>query len=73
MDVRVTVLGHVPRGGSPCASDRILATQYGVKAVELIAEKKFGYIVSYRPPDVTSVPLEKAISKMKLLTLNGSW
>ncbi len=71
MDVRVTVLGHVQRGGSPCASDRILATQYGVKAVELIAEKKFGHMVSYRPPEITSVPLEKAIRKMKLVDPKG--
>jgi 6-phosphofructokinase 1 len=67
MDVRVTVLGHIQRGGSPCASDRILATRYGVKAVELIAEEKFGHMVSYQPPAVTSVPLEKAIQKMKLV------
>ena len=71
MDVRVTVLGHVQRGGSPCASDRILATQYGVKAVELIAEKKFGHMVSYRPPAITSVPLEKATRKMKLVDPEG--
>ncbi len=67
MDVRVTVLGHVQRGGSPCAADRILATRYGVKAVELIAQEQFGHMVSYRPPDITSVPLEQAISRLKLV------
>jgi 6-phosphofructokinase 1 len=71
MDVRVTVLGHVQRGGSPVAYDRILATQYGVKAVELMAEKRFGEMVSYKPPKITSVPLEKAISRMKLVDPEG--
>ncbi len=65
--MRVTVLGHVQRGGSPCAFDRILATRYGVKAVELIKEGKFGHMVSYDPPAITSVPLEKAITKLKLV------
>ena len=67
IDVRVTVLGHVQRGGSPCAFDRILATRYGVKAVQLIKEGKFGHMVSYDPPAITSVPLEKAIAKLKLV------
>jgi ATP-dependent phosphofructokinase / diphosphate-dependent phosphofructokinase len=71
MDVRVTVLGHVQRGGSPCAFDRILATRYGVKAVELLAEGKFGHMVSYKPPAITSVPLEKAIAGMKLVDPEG--
>jgi phosphofructokinase-like protein len=67
IDVRVTVLGHVQRGGSPCAFDRILATQYGVKAVQLIKEGKFGHMVSYDPPAITSVPLEEAITRLKLV------
>ena len=71
IDVRVTVLGHVQRGGSPCAYDRILSTRYGVKAVELIAEGKFGQMVSYKPPAITSVPLEKAISRLKLVDPEG--
>ena len=71
MDVRVTVLGHVQRGGSPCAADRILVTQYGVKAVELVARKRFGHMVSYRPPEITSVPLERAIRKLKLVDPGG--
>jgi ATP-dependent phosphofructokinase / diphosphate-dependent phosphofructokinase len=71
MDVRVTVLGHLQRGGSPCAADRILATRYGVKAVELIAGKKFGHMVSYMPPDITSVPLVQAIRKMKFVDPQG--
>jgi ATP-dependent phosphofructokinase / diphosphate-dependent phosphofructokinase len=66
-ETRVTVLGHVQRGGSPCPFDRLLATRYGAHAVELIAQKKFGEMVSYQPPIITSVPLEKAISSLKLV------
>ena len=70
-ETRVTVLGHLQRGGSPCASDRLLATRYGAAAVELIAQKKFGEMVSFQPPVITSVPLEKAISCLKLVEPEG--
>jgi phosphofructokinase-like protein len=69
-ETRVTVLGHVQRGGSPCPFDRLLATRYGAHAAELIAQKKFGEMVSYQPPDITSVPLESAISSLKLVEPN---
>jgi ATP-dependent phosphofructokinase / diphosphate-dependent phosphofructokinase len=66
-ETRVTVLGHVQRGGSPSPFDRLLATRYGSYAVELIARKKFGEMVSFQPPVLTSVPLESAISNLKLV------
>jgi 6-phosphofructokinase 1 len=59
------------RGGSPCPFDRLLATRYGAAAVELIANKKFGEMVSYQPPDITSVPLETAISALRLVDPEG--
>jgi 6-phosphofructokinase 1 len=67
IETRVTVLGHLQRGGSPCPFDRLLASRYGAAAVELIAQKKYGEMVSYQPPVITSVPLEKAISNLKLV------
>jgi len=70
-ETRVTVLGHLQRGGSPCASDRLLATKYGAAAVDLIAQKKFGEMISFQPPCITSVPLEKAISCLKLVDPEG--
>ena len=70
-ETRVTVLGHLQRGGSPCPYDRLLATRYGAAAVELIAQKKFGQMVSYQPPVISSVPLEKAISNLKLVDPEG--
>lgn len=69
-DIRETVLGHLQRGGVPIAYDRVLATQFGVRAFELILEEKFGQMVSYRHPYITSVPLKSAISKPNLVTLD---
>jgi len=71
IETRVTVLGHLQRGGSPCPFDRLLATRYGAAAVELIAQKKYGEMVSYQPPRITSVPLENAISNLKLVDPDG--
>ncbi|MCL2290046.1 MAG: ATP-dependent 6-phosphofructokinase [Bacteroidetes bacterium] len=62
-DIRVTVLGHLQRGGIPIAYDRILATAYGVKAFELVKEKKYGNMVVYNHPEITYVPLKKVVEK----------
>ncbi len=70
-DVRVTVLGHLQRGGSPDSFDRLLATRYGAAAVELIAQKRFGNMVSWQPPDISSVPIESAIDKLRLVDPEG--
>src|SRR5688572_4609074 len=59
-EIRETVLGHVQRGGSPTAYDRILATLFGVKAFELAMEKQFGRMVAFRNNQITSVTLEEA-------------
>jgi ATP-dependent phosphofructokinase / diphosphate-dependent phosphofructokinase len=62
VEARVTVLGHLQRGGSPCAFDRILATQFGVAAVDLIKEQKFGYMVASDYPRIVALPLKEAIA-----------
>ncbi|RLD75565.1 MAG: 6-phosphofructokinase [Bacteroidetes bacterium] len=62
-DMRETVLGHLQRGGVPNAFDRILATQFGVKAMEMALEGKFGEMVAYRHPEIISVQFLEAISK----------
>jgi len=64
-DIRETVLGHLQRGGIPVAYDRILATQFGVKAFEMILEQKYGEMVAYRHPNLVSIPLIDAIQKNK--------
>ncbi len=67
-DSRVTILGHLQRGGIPIAYDRVLATQFGVKAMEMAIEGVFGRMVSYRHPYITSVTLKDAIQKPNLVT-----
>ncbi|NJM25470.1 MAG: ATP-dependent 6-phosphofructokinase [Bacteroidia bacterium] len=59
-EIRETVLGHVQRGGTPTAFDRVLATLFGVKAFELVLEGGFGQMVSLRNNRITSVSLEEA-------------
>ena len=70
-EVRTTVLGHIQRGGAPCAFDRELATRFGVKAVELIAEGKFGHVAAVENGRLVAKPLEKAIKKLKLVDPAG--
>ncbi len=64
-ETRVTVLGHIVRGGSPTAFDRILGTRFGVKAVDLVRAKKFGQMVSLKGNKIVSVSIKKAVGKLK--------
>lgn len=66
-ETRVTVLGHVQRGGSPTAFDRVLGTRYGVAAVDLIEQGKFGRLVSLRGNQITNIPLSQAMNKLKFV------
>ncbi|NQT22235.1 MAG: 6-phosphofructokinase [Candidatus Omnitrophica bacterium] len=68
-ETRVTVLGHIQRGGTPTAFDRVLATRYGIKAVELIKAKKFGKMVSLHGNDITEVSLAKAVGTLKTVDM----
>jgi len=71
LDMRVTVLGHVQRGGSPTNFDRILGTRFGHAAAELVAAGDFGKMVSLRTPDIVTVPLAEAIGKPKRVDPHG--
>ncbi|RJP28818.1 MAG: 6-phosphofructokinase [Candidatus Omnitrophota bacterium] len=64
-ETRVSVLGHIQRGGTPTAFDRVLGTRMGVKAVELIMKKDFGKMVALAGNKIVDVPLEKAVSALK--------
>lgn len=66
-ETRVTVLGHIQRGGSPTAFDRVLGTRFGVRAVELVKSGKFGRMVSLRGRDVMDVPIAEAVKQIKLV------
>ena len=67
VETRSVVLGHTQRGGSPTAFDRVLGTRFGVKAVELINEKKFGYMACLQANKIVGVPIEKAVAKLKIV------
>ncbi|MBI1224151.1 MAG: ATP-dependent 6-phosphofructokinase [Bacteroidetes bacterium] len=68
--VRTTVLGHIQRGGTPIAFDRILATAMGVKAFELIETNDFGKMVTFRNNGISCVDIKEAIKAPKLLSLD---
>jgi 6-phosphofructokinase 1 len=66
---RVCVLGHLQRGGIPSPMDRLLATRFGVAAVDLIAEGKFGYMVGIRSDDIVATPIKDAIQRYRTVDL----
>jgi ATP-dependent phosphofructokinase / diphosphate-dependent phosphofructokinase len=67
-ETRVTVLGHVQRGGSPTPRDRVLATRFGLKAAELAHAGTFGQMAALRGDDVVAVSLEEATAQLKTVT-----
>ena len=68
---RVTVLGHVQRGGSPTPRDRVLATRYGLKAADLVEEGNFGTMAALHGDDIVAVPLADAVAELK--TVPPDW
>jgi 6-phosphofructokinase 1 len=69
-ETRSTVLGHIQRGGSPTAFDRVLATRYGVRAAELVHQKKFGRMVALQGGNIVDVPIEAGVGKLKTLDMD---
>ena len=65
LETRVTVLGHLQRGGTPTAFDRVLATRYGLLAAELVAEGRFGQMAALRGGEVVPVPLSDAVRELR--------
>src|SRR6266436_4444286 len=70
-EVRISVLGHIQRGGTPSPFDRILATRFGVAAVDLIAQGGFGKMVCLRSERIEAVDIAQAIGKLKMVDPNG--
>ncbi|MGH9175040.1 MAG: 6-phosphofructokinase, partial [Vicinamibacterales bacterium] len=68
---RTVVLGHLQRGGSPSAFDRILATMFGASAVRLIAKGKLGYLTALQCGDIVSVPIKDAVGGQKQVQVDG--
>ncbi|HSS12172.1 MAG TPA: 6-phosphofructokinase, partial [Acidimicrobiales bacterium] len=65
IETRVTILGHIQRGGTPTAFDRVLATRYGIAAIDAVHDRAFGQMVSLRADKIVRVPLEEAVSQLK--------
>ena len=68
-ETRATVLGHILRGGSPSAYDRVLATRFGIAAVDLVKHGRFGMMVSLRGTRIVPVELEEAVAELKTVDL----
>ena len=71
VETRSLVLGHLQRGGQPISYDRLMALRFGSAAIELVKRGDFGSMVSLDPPDVKAVPLGEALSKAKLVPIQG--
>jgi ATP-dependent phosphofructokinase / diphosphate-dependent phosphofructokinase len=66
-ETRVTILGHIQRGGTPTAFDRVLATRFGVAAIDAVHDGAFGHMVALRAGSIVRVPLEEATGELKLV------
>jgi len=71
-ETRVTILGHVARGGIPVAMDRVLASAFGVHAVDLLAQGKQDRMVVWQHREVVDVPIEEVITRMRAVDVNGT-
>jgi ATP-dependent phosphofructokinase / diphosphate-dependent phosphofructokinase len=66
-ETRAIVLGHVQRGGTPTAFDRVLATRFGIAAIDAVHDGDFGKMVALRAGDIVRVPLQEATAELKLV------
>jgi 6-phosphofructokinase 1 len=66
-DTRVTILGHVQRGGTPTAFDRVLSTRFGVAAIDAVHDGDFGSMVALRADHIVRVPISEAVGQLKLV------
>lgn len=73
LESRVTILGHLQRGGAPSAADRLLATRLGTECVDLIAKETFGVMAAARGDTTVAVPLEDVVGKRKTVPLDHPW
>lgn len=71
-EIRETVLGHVQRGGTPVASDRVLATMFGVRSFELVLNRSYGKMVAFQNNDIITVSLKDATSSYNFVDVNGT-
>jgi ATP-dependent phosphofructokinase / diphosphate-dependent phosphofructokinase len=67
---RVTILGHIQRGGTPTAQDRVLATRFGVAALDAVHDGAFGMMVALQSGDIVRVPIADAVAQSKTVDLD---
>ncbi len=65
---RVVILGHIQRGGAPTAFDRVLATRFGIKAIDMVHNGEFGKMAALKGTEIISIPLSEAVDKVKLVS-----
>jgi 6-phosphofructokinase 1 len=73
LETRSIVLSHLQRGGAPCAYDRRMGRYFGIAAVDLVAKRDFGKMVSYKNGEITAVPLKEVLGKLKLVDLKTQY
>ena len=73
LESRLTILGHLQRGGAPSAADRLLATRLGTHAARLIREGHYGVLVGVKGEDTVPVPLKKVAGNRKVIPLDHAW
>ena len=73
IESRVTILGHLQRGGTPSAGDRLLATRLGTTAAQLIKDEQFGVLVAAKGDIAVPVPLKDVVGKKKLVPTDHAW
>jgi ATP-dependent phosphofructokinase / diphosphate-dependent phosphofructokinase len=64
-ETRVTILGHIQRGGTPTAFDRVLATRFGIAAIDAMDDGEYGKMVALRGTDIVRVPIGEAVTELK--------
>ena len=64
-EARTVVLGHLQRGGAPTSADRLLATRFGARAMELAIERSWGTMVALQPPGIVAVPLDRVVDRIR--------
>ena len=73
IESRVTLLGHLQRGGIPSAYDRMLATRLGTACTNYIQQEKYGVMIASKGENVAAVPLENIVGKRKMVSLDHAW
>ena len=73
LETRVTILGYLQRGGTPCCFDRMLATRLGVRAAQAVLNKEFGFMAAYENGETKLVPIEDVAGKRKELSAEHPW